>query len=102
MDEVLATARVRGVQTLILDADPGAEAFYARFGARTTGIIPSGSIPGRSLRGWSSICGRDRGHVPSRPEADGEVGDGCGEQPHLEESAEPSTLSGVPTMNSPA
>lgn len=49
MDEVLATARARGVQTLILDADPGAEAFYARFGARTTGLIPSGSIPGRSL-----------------------------------------------------
>ncbi len=49
MEEVLATARTRGVQTLILDADPGAEAFYARFGARTTGLIPSGSIPGRSL-----------------------------------------------------
>ncbi len=49
MDEVLVTARARGVQTLILDADPGAEAFYARFGARTTRLTPSGSIPGRSL-----------------------------------------------------
>ena len=49
LDEVLSTARSRGVQTLVLDADPGAEAFYARFGARTTGLIPSGSIPGRSL-----------------------------------------------------
>jgi GNAT superfamily N-acetyltransferase len=49
LDEVLATARSLGVQTLILDADPGAEAFYARFGARTTGLTPSGSIPGRSL-----------------------------------------------------
>ena len=47
--EVLATARARGIRSIVLDADPGAEAFYARFGARTTGVTPSGSIPGRSL-----------------------------------------------------
>lgn len=47
--EVLATARALGVATLGLDADPGAEAFYARSGARTVGTTPSGSIPGRTL-----------------------------------------------------
>lgn len=47
--EVLSTARARGIQLIGLDADPGAEAFYARFGARTTGVTPSGSVAGRSL-----------------------------------------------------
>jgi len=47
--EVLATARARDVRLIGLDADPGAEAFYARYGARTTGVTPSGSIPGREL-----------------------------------------------------
>lgn len=47
--EVLATARARDIRLIGLDADPGAEAFYARYGARTTGVTPSGSIPGREL-----------------------------------------------------
>jgi len=47
--EVLATARAHGIRLIGLDADPGAEAFYARSGARTTGLTPSGSIPGRVL-----------------------------------------------------
>lgn len=47
--EVLATARARGIRVLGLDADPGAEPFYARYGARTTGVTSSGSIPGREL-----------------------------------------------------
>jgi len=34
---------------VVLDADPGAEPFYARFGARRTGEVPSGSIEGRML-----------------------------------------------------
>ena len=49
LTEVLATARAHGIRLIGLDADPGAEAFYARFGARTTGRTPSGSIPGRTL-----------------------------------------------------
>lgn len=32
-----------------VDADPNAEAVYARFGFRTIGRSPSGSIPGRTL-----------------------------------------------------
>lgn len=49
LSEVLATARKRGIHVIGLDADPGAEPFYARFGARTVGVTPSGSIPGREL-----------------------------------------------------
>lgn len=49
LTEVLATARARGIRVIGLDADPGAEPFYARFGARTTGYSPSASIPGRML-----------------------------------------------------
>lgn len=47
--EVLATARARGIRVLGLDADPEAAPFYARYGARATGVTPSGSIPGREL-----------------------------------------------------
>lgn len=39
----------RGAPALILDADPGAAAFYERCGAVLTGRTPSGSIPGRTL-----------------------------------------------------
>jgi GNAT superfamily N-acetyltransferase len=49
LTEVLATARAGGIHVVGLDADPGAEPFYARFGARTVGVTPSGSIPGRTL-----------------------------------------------------
>ena len=49
LGEVLATARERGIQLIGLDADPGAAPFYARYGARTVGVTPSGSIPGREL-----------------------------------------------------
>lgn len=45
----LGGARAQGVREVGLDADPGAEAFYARFGAVTVGRSPSGSIPGRTL-----------------------------------------------------
>ncbi len=49
LTEVLATARERGIPAVRLDADPGAEPFYAKYGARTVGVTPSGSIPGREL-----------------------------------------------------
>lgn len=45
----LRTARDRGFDLLVLDADPGAEAFYRHHGAVRTGESPSGSIPGRVL-----------------------------------------------------
>ena len=49
LDDALAVARAAGVERVALDADPDAEAFYARRGARTIGTAPSGSIPGREL-----------------------------------------------------
>jgi GNAT superfamily N-acetyltransferase len=46
-----ATARARGLGAvrMIIDADPGAAAFYERLGARHSGFAPSQSIPGRML-----------------------------------------------------
>ncbi|GAB2611171.1 GNAT family N-acetyltransferase [Pseudactinotalea suaedae] len=49
LGHALDEARRRGMSRVVLDADPGAEPFYARFGARRTGEVPSGSIPGRML-----------------------------------------------------
>lgn len=45
---VLAHARATGVTELRFDADPHAEAFYARLGATTIGNTPSTLIPGRT------------------------------------------------------
>jgi GNAT superfamily N-acetyltransferase len=45
----LEAARRRGWATLRLDADPGAEGFYLRYGARRVGVSASGSVPGRVL-----------------------------------------------------
>lgn len=42
-------AQGRGMQELVLDADPNAVAFYAALGFEIVGETPSGSIPGRSL-----------------------------------------------------
>ncbi|WP_371223774.1 GNAT family N-acetyltransferase [Roseovarius sp. 2305UL8-3] len=42
-------ARAIGAIRLMIEADPGAEPFYARMGAVTVGTAPSGSIPGRVL-----------------------------------------------------
>lgn len=49
MSFALDWARDRGMSRVRLDADPGAESFYARFGARRIGEAPSGSIEGRFL-----------------------------------------------------
>lgn len=49
MDVLLAQARAAGAERLEVDADPNAEAIYARFGFATIGRSPSGSIPGRWL-----------------------------------------------------
>jgi GNAT superfamily N-acetyltransferase len=44
-----ADARAMGFERAEVDADPNAEATYARLGFRTIGRSPSGSIPGRFL-----------------------------------------------------
>lgn len=49
LEHTLHSARAAGFTRLELDADPGAESFYLRFGARRIGTSPSGSIPGREL-----------------------------------------------------
>lgn len=46
---VLAEARTCGARVIGIDADPGAEPFYAHHGAVTVSRVPSGSIPGRRL-----------------------------------------------------
>lgn len=42
-------ARELGAASLVIDADPGAAAFYRRMGAKDDGEAPSESIPGRML-----------------------------------------------------
>jgi GNAT superfamily N-acetyltransferase len=43
------TAEERGAATLVIESDPGAAEFYRRMGAHDDGVVPSGSIAGRSL-----------------------------------------------------
>lgn len=45
----MTTAHAAGATRMTIDADPGAVPFYVRMGARSAGIVPSGSIPGRFL-----------------------------------------------------
>jgi N-acetylglutamate synthase-like GNAT family acetyltransferase len=45
----LKRARELGMRSLIIDADPCAEPFYIRAGARRIGAVPSGSIEGRVI-----------------------------------------------------
>jgi len=49
METFLTAVRAVGAARIRLDADPGAESIYARFGFNTVGQSPSGSIPGRLL-----------------------------------------------------
>jgi GNAT superfamily N-acetyltransferase len=49
IDVLLTACRAAGAEEVGLDADPNAEAIYARLGFRTVGLSPSGSIPGRML-----------------------------------------------------
>ena len=42
-------ARERGADSLVIDSDPNAEAFYRAMGCRGTGFVQSASIPGRML-----------------------------------------------------
>lgn len=45
----VGVARDLGIETLSIDSDPHAEAFYLAMGAIRTGSTPSGSIAGRVL-----------------------------------------------------
>jgi GNAT superfamily N-acetyltransferase len=47
--DAVRRARALGISRLVIDADPNAEGFYARMGARRIGSVPSGSVPGREL-----------------------------------------------------
>lgn len=42
-------AKRLGAESMTIEADPSAQAFYERMGARLIGTAPSGSIPGREL-----------------------------------------------------
>lgn len=42
-------ARMQGWRSLVVEADPNAQAFYRSCGGRQIGTVPSGSIPGRRL-----------------------------------------------------
>jgi len=47
--DAVTCARALGISRLVIDADPNAEGFYARMGARRVGKVASGSIAGREL-----------------------------------------------------
>jgi N-acetylglutamate synthase-like GNAT family acetyltransferase len=46
-------ARGVGIRTIVLDADPNAEPFYEAMGCVSVGVVPSGSIPGRTLNRYT-------------------------------------------------
>ena len=48
-DWAVAEARRLGATRMTIEADPDAEPFYRRMGARVIGTVPSGSIHGRVL-----------------------------------------------------
>ncbi|MER5441294.1 GNAT family N-acetyltransferase [Streptomyces sp. NPDC002790] len=48
-DHMQDTAREAGFRAVSWAADPNAVPFYEAMGGRHTGVIPSGSIPGRTL-----------------------------------------------------
>jgi len=53
LQHMLETARGIGVRTVVLDADPNAEPFYEAMGFIRVGVVPSGSIPGRTLNRYA-------------------------------------------------
>ena len=48
-DWAVQAARDLRADKLVIEADPGAEPFYLKRGAKRVGEVPSGSIPGRIL-----------------------------------------------------
>ena len=53
LQHMLETARGVGFRTVVLDADPNAEPFYEAMGFARTAVVPSGSIPGRTLNRYA-------------------------------------------------
>jgi N-acetylglutamate synthase-like GNAT family acetyltransferase len=53
LQHMLETARGIGIRTVVLDADPHAEPFYEVMGFVRVGVVPSGSIPGRTLNRYA-------------------------------------------------
>jgi GNAT superfamily N-acetyltransferase len=49
LTDAVDRARALGISRLVIDADPNAEGFYTRMGARQVGRVASGSIAGREL-----------------------------------------------------
>jgi GNAT superfamily N-acetyltransferase len=47
--DATSIAALAGASVLRIEADPNAEAFYVRHGARRVGDVPSASVPGRAL-----------------------------------------------------
>jgi GNAT superfamily N-acetyltransferase len=47
--DAVRTARLRGLHTLLIEADPHAEGFYRAMGAERVGEVASGTIAGRKL-----------------------------------------------------
>ena len=64
MARFLEACREAGATRIGVDADPNAEAIYARFGFVTVGRSPSGSIPGR----WLPRMARQTIREPSLPQ----------------------------------
>lgn len=58
LTHTLRAAQERGFEELVLDADPGAEPFYIRFGAERIGDSPSGLLPGRMLPHMKFVLSR--------------------------------------------
>jgi GNAT superfamily N-acetyltransferase len=56
------TARGLGAVRMIIEADPGAAAFYEHMGARHAGLAPSQSIPKRMLPRLQMDLGNKPGH----------------------------------------
>lgn len=53
LEHMLETARGVGFRTVVLDADPNAEPFYEAMGFVRVAVVPSGSIPGRTLNTYT-------------------------------------------------
>ncbi|MEY9932036.1 N-acetylglutamate synthase-like GNAT family acetyltransferase [Catenulispora sp. GP43] len=53
LQHMLDMARGIGARTVVLDADPNAEPFYEAMGFVRVGVVPSGSIPGRTLNRYA-------------------------------------------------
>ena len=53
LGHMLDIARGVGIRTVVLDADPNAEAFYEAMGFVRVGVVPSGSVPGRTLNRYA-------------------------------------------------